>query len=207
MKHIIILGDGMADEPISELGGKTPLQAAHTPSMDWIARNGRCGLLKSVPEGYAPGSEVANLAILGYNLDKVFEGRGSLEAASMGVKIDDNEVAMRCNLICVENGKIKNHSAGHISNEEATELINYMQEELCGGDINLFPGISYRHLLKIKGGDKRVICTPPHDVPGTPCAKVMVKAQVEEAQATADKINSLILITSPSCKHKTRKRR
>lgn len=193
MKYIIILGDGMADEPIAELGGKTPLQAAHTPSMDWIARNGRCGLLKSVPDGYAPGSEVANLAILGYDLDAVFEGRGSLEAASMGIKIDDNEVAMRCNLICVENGKIKNHSAGHISTEEAAELINYMQEQLGGGDINLFPGVSYRHLLKIKGGDKRVICTPPHDVPGTPCADVMVKAQVEEAQATADKINALIL--------------
>ncbi|MBO5720643.1 MAG: phosphoglycerate mutase, partial [Bacteroidales bacterium] len=159
MKYIIILGDGMADEPIAELGGKTPLQAAYTPSMDWIARNGRCGQLKSVPDGYAPGSEVANLAILGYNLDAVFEGRGSLEAASMGVKIEDNEVAMRCNLICVQDGKIKNHSAGHISNEEATELINYMQEQLGEGDINLFPGISYRHLLKIKGGDKRVICT------------------------------------------------
>ena len=193
MKYIIILGDGMADEPIAELGGKTPLQAAYTPSMDWIARNGRCGQLKSVPDGYAPGSEVANLAILGYNLDAVFEGRGSLEAASMGVKIEDNEVAMRCNLICVQDGKIKNHSAGHISNEEATELINYMQQELGGGDISLYPGISYRHLLKIKGGDKRIKCTPPHDVPGTPCAEVMLQAEVSEADETARKINELII--------------
>ena len=118
MKYIIVLGDGMADEPIGKLGERTPLQAADTPAMDWLAAHGRCGLLKTVPDGYHPGSEIANLSVLGYDLDRVFEGRGSLEAASMGVDIESGEMAMRCNLVCIENGRIKNHSAGHISTAE-----------------------------------------------------------------------------------------
>lgn len=193
MKYIIVLGDGMADEPINELGNKTPLQAADTPIMDWLASHGRCGRLKTVPKGFAPGSEIANMSVLGYDLYKVFEGRGSLEAASMGIDIEPGEMAMRCNLICIENGIIKNHSAGHISNDEAAELIDYLQKELGGNDVNFFPGISYRHLLKLKGGDKRIQCTPPHDVPGTPADKVMVKALVPEAQATANRLNDLIV--------------
>lgn len=193
MKHIIVLGDGMADEPIEELGGRTPLQAADTPAMDWLAAHGRCGMLKTVPEGYHPGSEIANLAVLGYDLDRVFEGRGSLEAASMGVDIEPGEMAMRCNLVCIENGLIKNHSAGHITTAEAGELIDFLQRELGGGDANFYRGVSYRHLLKLKGGDKRVDCTPPHDVPGTPFRDVMVRPLVPEAAATADRLNELIL--------------
>ena len=193
MKYIIVLGDGMADEPIAELGNKTPLQAADTPIMDWLASHGRCGRLNTVPEGFEPGSEIANMSVLGYDLYKVFEGRGSLEAASMGVDIEPGEMAMRCNLICIENGVIKNHSAGHISNEEAAELIDYLQKELGGNDVNFFPGVSYRHLLKLKGGDKRLKCTPPHDVPGTPANEVMIKALVPEAQKTADRLNELIV--------------
>lgn len=193
MKHIIVLGDGMADEPIEELGGRTPLQAADTPAMDWLAAHGRCGMLKTVPEGYHPGSEIANLAVLGYDLDRVFEGRGSLEAASMGVDIEPGEMAMRCNLVCIENGLIKNHSAGHITTAEAGELIDFLQRELGGGDANFYRGVSYRHLLKLKGGDKRVDCTPPHDVPGTPFRDVMVRPLVPEAAATADHLNELIL--------------
>lgn len=193
MKHIIVLGDGMADEPIEELGGRTPLQAADTPAMDWLAAHGRCGMLKTVPEGYHPGSEIANLAVLGYDLDRVFEGRGSLEAASMGVDIEPGEMAMRCNLVCIENGLIKNHSAGHITTAEAGELIDFLQRELGGGDANFYRGVSYRHLLKLKGGDKRVDCTPPHDVPGTPFRDVMVRPLVPEATATADRLNELIL--------------
>lgn len=193
MKYIIVLGDGMADEPIAELGNKTPLQAADTPIMDWLASHGRCGRLNTVPEGFEPGSEIANMSVLGYDLYKVFEGRGSLEAASMGVDIEPGEMAMRCNLICIENGIIKNHSAGHISNEEASELIDYLQKELGGNDVNFFPGVSYRHLLKLKGGDKRLKCTPPHDVPGTPANEVMIKALVPEAQKTADRLNELIV--------------
>lgn len=194
MKHIIILGDGMADEPIDRLGGKTPLEIAQTPSMDYLARNGRLGMLKTVPEGYHPGSEIANLGVLGYDVAEVFEGRGSLEAASMGIDINPGEMAMRCNLICIDsNGLIKNHSAGHISTEEATELINFLQEKLGNDKISFYPGVSYRHLLKIKDADKHLDCTPPHDVPGTPYEDVLVKPLSEKAIATASLINELII--------------
>ena len=192
MKYIIILGDGMADEPIGSLGGRTPLQAACKPSIDRVAALGRSGMLATVPAGFAPGSEIANLSVLGYDLPKVFEGRGSLEAASMGVRIEDGEMAMRCNLLTIEQGRIKNHSAGHITSEEAAELIVFLQKELGGGDANFFPGVSYRHLLKLKGGDKRIATTPPHDVPGTPYRDVLVRALVPEAEATAVRINELV---------------
>lgn len=192
MKYIIILGDGMADEPIGSLGGRTPLQAACKPSIDRVAALGRSGMLATVPAGFAPGSEIANLSVLGYDLPKVFEGRASLEAASMGVRIEDGEMAMRCNLLTIEQGRIKNHSAGHITGEEAAELIVFLQKELGGGDANFFPGVSYRHLLKLKGGDKRIATTPPHDVPGTPYRDVLVRALVPEAEATAVRINELV---------------
>lgn len=194
MKHIIILGDGMADEPCAELGGLTPIEAASTPALDELARRGRSGLLATVPEGFAPGSEIAHLSLLGYNLPEVFEGRGSLEAASMGIDIEPGEMAMRCNLICIApDGTIKNHSAGHISSEEAAELIDALNDALGDDRTRFFPGVSYRHLLKIKGADKRISCTPPHDVPGIPAADVMVTPDTEEARPTADFINSLIL--------------
>ena len=193
MKYLIILGDGMADEPIASLGNKTCLQAANKPNIDKVAALGRNGLLDTIPEGYAPGSEIANMSVLGYDVAKVFEGRGSLEAASMGVAIEDGEMAMRCNLICIENKKIKNHSAGHISNEEANELILFLQKELGSDEVNFFPGVSYRHLFKMQGGNKKLKCTPPHDVPGTPFADVMIQAETPEAQATADFLNELTL--------------
>ena len=193
MKYIVILGDGMADEPIPMLGDKTPLQAAIKPSIDLLARMGRSGLLHTIPNGFKPGSEIANLAILGYDVAKVFEGRGSLEAASMGVEIEPGEVAMRCNLICIEEGRIKNHSAGHISTEESRELIEFLQKELGGGRVNFFPGVSYRHLIKLKDGDKHLDSTPPHDVIGTPFRDVMIRAERPQAQADADLLNSLIL--------------
>ena len=193
MKRIIILGDGMADEPIAALGGKTPLQAAHKPTIDKLAQLGKNGVFSTVPDGFKPGSEIANMTVLGYDVRTEFEGRGSLEAASIGVAIQPGEMAMRCNIICVENGNIKNHSAGHISNEEAKELIEYLQEKL-GDDVFTFHnGISYRHLLVMKGGDKRINCTPPHDVPGTPVKDVMVEALVPEAAETARLLNELTL--------------
>ena len=193
MKHIIILGDGMADEPIPELGDKTPMEVVNTPTMDWLASHGRVGRLKTVPVGYHPGSEVANMSVLGYDLDKTFEGRGSLEAASIGVPLLEGEMAMRCNLICIENGIIKNHSAGHISNEEAAGLIDFLNEQLADDDIRFYQGVSYRHLLKVKHGDKRIHCTPPHDVPGTPFRDVLIRPEAADAQATADLLNGLIL--------------
>lgn len=193
MKYLIILGDGMADEPIPSLGNKTILQAAKTPTMDKLAKMGRNGLLATVPEGFHPGSEIANLTVMGYDVAKVFEGRGSLEAASMGVDIEPDEMAMRCNIICIQDDKIKNHSAGHISNEEAYQLIEYLNETLGNEDVRFFPGVSYRHLLKIKHGNKHVLCTPPHDVPGTPYKDVLVKAACPEAESTAKLLNELIL--------------
>ena len=193
MKYIIILADGMADEPIAELGNKTPLEAAYTPNIDHLCAKGRCGTLATVPAGYEPGSEVAHLSLLGYDLAKVFEGRGSLEAASMGVAIDDGELAMRCNLICIADGKIKNHSAGHISDSEAKALIEYLNDKLSDDNIRFFPGVSYRHLLKIRGGNKHIHFTPPHDVPGTPYAEVMPYAECNEAEPTARLICNLIL--------------
>ncbi len=193
MKYIIILGDGMADEPIPELGNKTPLQAAHTPYMDLLAQKGRSGLLDTIPEGFSPGSEIANLSVLGYNVPQVYEGRGVLEAASMGVEIEDGEMAMRCNLVCMEGDLLKNHSAGHISTQEATELIHFLNQKLGNGIFSFYPGVSYRNLLKMKGGNKKIDCTPPHDVPGKPFLPLLVKSEDELAQETAEKLNKLIL--------------
>lgn len=193
MKHIIILGDGMADEPIEALGGKTPLQYAHTPYMDKLANMGVTGRMKTVEEGFHPGSEVANMAVLGYDLPTVYEGRGVLEAASIGVDLQPDEMAMRCNLICVEGDILKNHSAGHISTEEADKLIGFLNEKLGSEQVKFYTGVSYRHLLVIKGGDKHLDCTPPHDVPLHPFRPLLVKAEVPEAEETADLLNRLIL--------------
>lgn len=193
MKSIIILGDGMADEPIEALGGKTPMQYADTPYMDKLAEMGVCGRLKTVADGFHPGSEVANMAVLGYDLPKVYEGRGVLEAASIGYDLKPGEIAMRCNLICVEGEILKNHSSGHISTEESDQLIRFLNEKLGSDRVHFYTGVSYRHLLVIKEGDKRVDCTPPHDVPLHPFRPLMVKPEVPEAQETADLLNGLIL--------------
>lgn len=193
MKHIIILGDGMADEPIESLGGLTPLQYADTPFMDKLAALGATGQLKTVADGFHPGSEVANMAVLGYDLPLVYEGRGVLEAASMGVRLQPGEMAMRCNLICVEGEILKNHSAGHISTAEADELIRYLNLQLGSDRVRFHTGVSYRHLLVVKGGDKRLDCTPPHDVPLQPFRPLLVKAETEEAAQTAALLNELIL--------------
>lgn len=206
MKHIIILGDGMADWPVKSLDNKTLLQYAKTPYMDMLARMGRSGRLMTVPEGFHPGSEVANMSVMGYDLSKVYEGRGALEAASIGIDLKPGEMAMRCNLICVENDNIKNHSAGHITTEEADVLIKYLEEHLGDDRVRFYTGVQYRHLLVIKGGDKRLDCTPPHDVPLKPFRPLLVKPisgaeniTVPEngadltPQQTADLINDLIL--------------
>jgi len=200
------LADGAADEPLEIFGGKTPLQAADKPLIDKLAREGVNGRLVTVPEGYNPGSEIAHLGLLGYDVAKVFEGRGSLEAASMQVAIDDDEVAMRCNIICLEGDNIKNHSAGNISNEEASELIKYLNEQLPtfqsktsfkAEDIRFFEGVSYRHLLKIRRGNKFVHCTPPHDRIGKAWRPEMPYAEKAEAEETSKLINELILWSQP----------
>lgn len=193
MKYIIILGDGMADEPIAELSGKTPLQAARTPAMDRLARMGNNGLLDTIPAGMHPGSEVANLSVLGYDVKQVLEGRGSLEAASMGLEILPGEMVMRCNLICTEGGIIRSHSAGHISTGEAELLIGDLNRTFGGDFFQFYPGVSYRHILKVAGGNKEIDCTPPHDVTGIPFDQVMVKPLTPGAAETAERLNQLIL--------------
>jgi len=192
MKYIIVLGDGMADEPLKQFGGKTPLQMAGKPVIDSLAKKGKTGRLITVPGSMHPGSEIANLAVLGYDVEKVFEGRGVLEAASMGVTLQEDDLAMRCNLICIENENIKNHSAGHITNEEAHELIAFLNNKLGTDKIIFYPGVSYRHLLVIKGGKKQMECTPPHDVPGKPYRDYMIKPLTPEANETAELLNELI---------------
>lgn len=193
MKHLIILGDGMADHPVSSLGGRTLLQAAHTPWMDLLARQGRNGRLVTVAPGFHPGSEVANMSVLGYDLPTVYEGRGSLEAASIGVDLAPGDMAMRCNLVCLEGDLLKNHSAGHITTEEADTLIRFLQERLGDERVHFYTGVQYRHLLVIRGGDKRLDCTPPHDVPLQPWWPLLPKAECPEAQQTADLLDTLIL--------------
>lgn len=193
MKYLIILGDGMADWAVPTLDNKTLLQYAHTPNMDRLARMGRTGMLRTVADGFHPGSEVANMSVLGYDLNEVYEGRGVLEAANIGVDLAPDEIAARCNLVCIEGDILKNHSSGHITTEEADVLIQYLQEHLGDERVRFHTGVQYRHLLVIKGGDKRLHCTPPHDVPLQPFRPLMVKAEVPEAQATADLVNNLIL--------------
>ncbi len=193
MKYIIILADGASDEPIARFDNKTPLMMANKPNIDALCAKARTGLFKTVPDDMPAGSEIANMAVMGYDVKAVYEGRGVLEAASMGVEILPGDLALRCNLICVENEKIKNHSAGHITTEEAAQLIATLNEELSDDFVKFYPGVSYRHLMVIKGGNKHVECTPPHDVPGTPYNDVMVKPLRDDAKKTADILNNLIL--------------
>lgn len=193
MKHLIILGDGMADWAVPSLGNKTLLQYADTPYMDRLAKMGKTGMLKTVADGFHPGSEVANMSVMGYDLPTVYEGRGVLEAASIGVDLQPDDMAMRCNLVCVEGELLKNHSAGHISTEEADVLIKYLEEKLGNDKVHFYTGVQYRHLLVIKGGDKHVACVPPHDVPLKPFRPNLVKALRPEAEETATLLNDLIM--------------
>ncbi len=185
MKYIVILGDGMSDQPEVEHDGLTPLMAANIPNIDRLAALGRSGLLKTIPERLHPGSEVANLAVLGYDVEAVFEGRGVIEAASIGVALEEGDLALRCNLICIADEKIKNHSAGHISTPEAIELIDALNAEFGNEKVRFYPGVSYRHLLVIKGGNKSLKCIPPHDVTGTPVVDVLPEASNVAGEQTA----------------------
>ena len=203
MKHIIILGDGMADHAVARLGGKTLLQYADTPYMNRLAREGRTGRLMTIPDGFLPGSEVANTAILGYDLNKVYEGRGPLEAASIGYDMQPEDLALRCNIIELENGRIKNHHGGHLKTEEGDVLIKYLNDKLGNEHVRFITGIQYRHLLIIKGGNKHIVCAPPHDHPNEEWRPLLVKPEEGwadrhdgdrmTAQETADLVNDLIL--------------
>lgn len=193
MKYIIVLGDGMADEPIPALNGKTPLQVANIPVIDKMAKEGITGELKTVPDEFPPGSEIANLSVMGYNVAEVFEGRGSLEAAAMGVELNDGDLALRCNLICLKDGNIKNHSAGHISDAEAAELVEYLNANLKEDSVHIHAGVSYRHLMVIKGGHKALKCKAPHDAVGVPFKDILPEATKDEAKATAKLLQKLVI--------------
>ena len=201
MKHIIILGDGMADHAVERLGGKTLLQYADTPYMNLLAKQGKNGRLNTIPDGFLPGSEVANTAILGYDLNKVYEGRGPLEAASIGYEMQPDDMAIRCNIVELSNGLIKNHHGGHLTTEEGNVLIKYLDKELGSDRVKFITGIQYRHLLVIKGGNKHIVCAPPHDHPNESWEPLLVRPEEGytetddrrmSPQATADLINTLI---------------
>jgi len=194
MKYVVVLGDGMSDHPIHELGDRTPLEAASTPNMDYIARKGRCGLLRTLREGLPSGSDVANLVVLGYDPEKYHPGgRAPLEAAAMGVGLRQGETAFRCNLITVEDGRIKDHSGGHISSGEGRQLIKLIDDRFGCKEIKFHPGISYRNLLIL--GDEyndKVKCTPPHDIIGGRMDEHMVESIGDKLNPTADLLNKMI---------------
>ncbi len=163
MKYLLVLGDGMADEPLAGLGGMTPLEYADTPNMDRIAREGACGMLRTIPEGFEPGSDIANLSVLGYDPGRYYTGRGPLEAMSMGIPLRDDDVAYRCNISTVVNGKMLDFSAGHISTRESRDLLEALAKKVP--DVFLKEGVSYRNLLVINKGNGSDT-TPPHDIVG-----------------------------------------
>lgn len=213
MKHIIILGDGMADHAVERLGGKTLLQYADTPYMDMLARRGRTGRLMTIPDGFLPGSEVANSTILGYDQNKVYEGRGPLEAASIGYRMAPEDLALRCNIIHVADGRIVTHNGGNLTTDNARPLIDVLNKALGNDRVQFITGIQYRHLLIVKYASKHIECAPPHDYPNHEWEPLLVKPEKgwedkrepvigfdgkptgEErmtAQETADLLNDLI---------------
>lgn len=192
MKHIIIIGDGMADRPMASLSGRTPLQCARTPYLDYLAQTGRTGMLATVPYGFEAGSEVANLSIMGYEISQVYQGRAVLEAAGMGIRLQEGELGLRCNLVCVENALLKSHSAGDISTGEAIPLIASLQERLGNNRVTFYPGMGYRHLLVVKKGSKYLRCKPPHEAVLQPINDFAIQFEAEEARETACLLNRLI---------------
>ncbi|MCA9398828.1 MAG: phosphoglycerate mutase, partial [Candidatus Omnitrophica bacterium] len=177
MKHIIIVPDGMFDNPVKSLGGKTPLQAAQTTNMDHMAKNGFCGLVQTIPDGMPPGSDIGNMAILGYNPKTCHTGRAPLEAANQNIMLADDEVAVRCNLATIANGVMEDYSAGHIGTKEAKELIDALNNELADDNIKFYLGKSYRHTLVLKVINpqkiKNIKTVPPHDILGKNITKYL----------------------------------
>lgn len=191
----------MADHPVERLGGKTLLEYARPEYMNRLAKMGRTGRLQTIPSGFAPGSEVANTSILGYDLNKVYEGRGPLEAASIGYELHPDDLALRCNIISLADGNIITHNGGNLETADADVLIQELNKYLGDDRVRFITGIQYRHLLVIRGGSKHIVCAPPHDHPNEPWEKLLVKAEdnapVEPgrmtAEETAELINRLII--------------
>jgi 2,3-bisphosphoglycerate-independent phosphoglycerate mutase len=196
MKYVVIIGDGMADRPVKDLGGKTPLQVASTPNMDRLVREGIPGKVRTIPPGFHPGSDIANLNILGYDPREFYSGRAPLEAASIGIMLKENDVAYRCNLVTLKYNKDKtkavmaDYSSGHISTEEARELIQDISEKIGMEQISFHPGVSYRHIMVWSSGAVDVECTPPHDITGKDIADYLPVGEGE------DKLREIMLRAS-----------
>ncbi len=190
MKYIILLGDGMADYPLVELKGKTPLECADTAHMDMIASQGTLGMIDTIPAGFSPGSDVAIMTVLGYDPKRYYTGRGPLEAASMGLQLSDNDIVFRCNLVTLA-GDAKNimedFTAGHITTQEASVIINDINNELGTPNFKFYPGVSYRHLLVWRGGKYLLDTTPPHDITGKVISNYLPRGGIG-----ADQLNNLM---------------
>jgi 2,3-bisphosphoglycerate-independent phosphoglycerate mutase len=196
MKYLLIVGDGMADYPVPELGNKTPLQAANKPNIDMIAAKGCCGLLKTVPDSLTPGSGTAILSVLGYDPTKFYTGRGPFEAAGRNIKLSEKDVAYRCNLVTEEDGILIDYSAGHITNNESGELIESIGLEMGKpGEVEFFEGLDYRHFLILRNylPKEIVACTPPHDAIGMKVSEILPKAESVETKKAANLLRSLVL--------------
>lgn len=196
MKYLLIVGDGMADYPVPELGNKTPLQAANKPNIDMIAAKGRSGLLRTVPDGLTPGSGTAILSVLGYDPTRYYSGRGPFEAAARNIRLDRNDVAYRCNIITEKDGILIDYSADHITSSEAEELIDALEREMeKPDDVEFFAGLSYRHFLILRNYMHKEIveCTFPHDAIGVEISKILPRANSEEAKSAAELLSRLIL--------------
>ncbi|MBU0633795.1 MAG: cofactor-independent phosphoglycerate mutase [Candidatus Omnitrophica bacterium] len=183
LKYIVLVADGMADYPLEELGGKTPLEVARTTNMDFLAQQGKVGITCFVPKGMTPGSDIANLSIFGYDPVKYFSGRGPLEALNIGIDLKDDEVAFRCNFITVENDKLVDYSAGHITTKEALVLIKTLNKTLGAEDVRFYAGVSYRHLMVVRGAVPEFLnikCYPPHDIMGENIPKHLPKTATAE---------------------------
>ena len=183
MKYIVVLGDGMADWKIPALGGKTCLESARTPVMDALAPKAELGRFRTVPEGFKPGSDVANMSVLGFDPAKYYTGRSPLEAVAMGISLNETDVTLRANLVTLSGGgsfeqlTMADYSAGEISTEEARELIEYLKKELDSDGFTLYPGISYRHCLVVKDGATGHDLTPPHDISDKKIAAYLPKGK------------------------------
>jgi 2,3-bisphosphoglycerate-independent phosphoglycerate mutase len=200
MKYIVLLGDGMADYPIEKLGGKTPLAVARIPNMDRIAAEGTIGLVDTIPAGFKPGSDVANLSVLGYDPGICYSGRGPLEAANMGVPIGPDDVAFRCNLVTMgpeADPVMVDYSAGHISSGEAARIVLDMDKAIGSPEFQFYPGISYRHLLVWRNGKDAVETTPPHDIPGKPTAAYRIKGDGADQLSGLMRLSQVFLKDHP----------
>jgi 2,3-bisphosphoglycerate-independent phosphoglycerate mutase len=193
MKYILVVLDGMADEPLPDLDGKTPMMVARKPHLDRLAAKGQVGIVHTTPQGMSPGSDVTNLSILGYDPNKYYTGRGPLEAASLGIPLETCDVAFRCNLVATDGSRITESSAGHVSTDEARVLIDLIDEKLGTNRIKFYPGVSYRHITVWRDGSADVECTAPYKIVGEPFDKHLPKGDGEEKlkQMTYDSLEIL----------------